>query len=157
LGLIGYYRKFIKGYGLISKPLPNLLKKYVPFVWTSATEAIFVALKEALVNAPVLEIPNFAKQFVLETNASEVGFGAVLMHEGHPMAYLSKPVCDKNKALSTYEKECMDIILAVDKWRFYLQHQEFLIKTDHKSLLHLTEQRIQTKLQQKALLKLMDL
>jgi hypothetical protein len=94
---------------------------------------------------------------VLETDASDIGFGAVLMQEGHPIAYLSKPMCAKNQALCTYEKECMAIIMAVDKWRAYLQHQEFVIRTDHRSLLHLTEQRIITKLQQKALLKLMDL
>lgn len=73
------------------------------------------------------------------------------------MAYLSKLVCAKNQVLSTYEKECMAIIMAVDKWRAYLQHKEFIIKTDHRSLLHLTDQRVTTKLQQKALLKLMDL
>jgi hypothetical protein len=93
----------------------------------------------------------------VETDASDLGFGAVLMQEGHPIAYLSKPVCSKNQACSTYEKECMAIVMAVDKWRPYLQNQEFVIKTDHRSLLHLTEQRVTTKLQQKALLKLMDL
>jgi hypothetical protein len=94
---------------------------------------------------------------VLETDASAIGFGDVLMHEGQPIAYLSKAVCAKNQALSTYEKECMAIIMAVDKWRAYLQHQEFVVRTDHKSLLHLTEQRVTTKIQQKELLKLMDL
>lgn len=63
----------------------------------------------------------------------------------------------KNQALSTYEKECMAIIVAVDKWRSYLQHQGYVVRTDHKSLLHLTKQRITSKLQQKALLKLIDL
>ena len=107
--------------------------------------------------APVLAIPDFAKTFVLETDASDQGLGATLMQEGHPIAYLSKPLCKKNQALSTYEKECMAILMAVDKWRPYLQHQEFVIRTDHKSLLYLTEQRVHTKLQHKALLKLMDL
>ncbi|XP_066324466.1 uncharacterized protein [Miscanthus floridulus] len=102
-------------------------------------------------------IPDFQKQFVLETDASDIGFGAVLMQEGHPIAYLSKPVCAKNQALSTYEKECMAIIMAIHKWRAYLQNQEFIIITDHRSLLHLSDQRVTTKLQQKALLKLMDL
>jgi len=73
------------------------------------------------------------------------------------VAYLRKPVCAKNQALSTYEKEFMAIILAVEKWRAYLQSQEFIIRTDHRSLLHLSDQRVTTKLQQKALLKLMDL
>ena len=64
--------------------------------------------------APVLAIPNFAKTFVLEIDASDQGLGAVLMQEGHPIAYLSKPLCKKNQALSTYEKECMAILMAVD-------------------------------------------
>lgn len=132
---------------MISKPLSDLLKKSSPFVWTSITEIAFMQLKEALVKAPVLAISNFQKQFVLETDASDIGFGAVLMQEGHPIAYLSKPVCAKNQTLSTYEKECMAIIMAVEKWRAYLQNQEFIIKTDHKSLLHLANQRVTTKLQ----------
>ena len=82
----------------------------------------------------------------METDASENGFGAVLMQSGHPIAYLSKPVCAKNQGLSTYEKECMAIIMAVDKWRSYLHHQKFVIKTDHRSLLFLTERRANTKL-----------
>ena len=109
-----------------------------------------------MLTAPVLAIPNFTKQFVLETDASDVGLGAVLMQDDHPIAYLSKALCPKNQALSTYEKECM-AILAVDKWRPYLQHQSFLIRTYHRSLLYLTDQRVHTKLQHKALLKLMDL
>lgn len=157
LGLTGYYRKFIKHYGLICKPLTKLLKKGIPFVWTSVTQTAFEQLKQALVNAPVLAIPDFSKQFVLETDASDSGFGAVLIQDSHPVAYLSKPVCKRNQALSTYEKECMAIILAVEKWRPYLQNAEFIIRTDHKSLLHLTEQRVSSKIQQKALLKLKDL
>jgi hypothetical protein len=157
LGLTGYYRKFIRHYGLISKHLTDLLKKGVPFVWTSNAQTTFNQLKLALINAPMLGIPDFSKQFILETDASDIGFGAVLIQDSHPIAYLSKTVCAKNQALSTYEKECMAIILAVDKWRPYLQHAEFLIRTDHKSLLHLTDQHLSSRIQQKALLKLMDL
>lgn len=73
------------------------------------------------------------------------------------MAYLSKSLCSKNQDLSTYEKECLAILMAVEKWRSYLQNQEFVIRTDHKSLLYLTDQRVHTKVPQKALLKLMDL
>lgn len=105
----------------------------------------------------MLGIPDFSKPFILETEASDVGFGAVLLQDSHPIAYLSKAVCPKNQALSTYEKECMAIILAVGKWHPYLQHAKFLIRIDHKSLLHLTEQRVTSRIQQKVLLKLMDL
>jgi len=120
LGLTGYYRKFIKNYGMISKPLTLLLKKGTPFVWTPNTEQAFQLLKQALIQAPVLALPDFNKQFVLETDASDAGFGAVLMQEGHPIAYLSKPLSGPNQGLSTYEKECMAILWAVDKWRCYL-------------------------------------
>jgi len=104
---------------------------------------------------PVLAVPDFSKQFVLETDASDLGIGAVLMQDQHPVAYLSKALGPRNQALSMYEKECMAILLVIEKWRSYLQHQPFVIRTDHRSLQHLTEQR--SKLQQKALIKLMDL
>lgn len=82
----------------------------------------------------------------METDASDLGMGAVLMQEGHPISFLSKSFSDRNKGLSTYKKECMAVLLAIDKWRCYLQHQEFILKTDHRSLLFLTEQRATTKL-----------
>ena len=94
---------------------------------------------------------------MLETDASDVGFGAVLLQDNHLVAYLSKPVSKQNQALSTYEKECLAIILAVEKWRQYLQHVEFVIRTNHKSLLYLTKQRVRSKIQHKALMKLMNL
>lgn len=134
-----------------------MLKKNTRFTWTTVEQKAFETLKQALVQAPVLALPDFAKQFVVETDASDIGMGAVLMQEGHPISYLSKSFCDKNKGLFTYEKECMTVLLAVEKWRYYLQHQEFILRTDHRSLLFLTEQRATTKLQQKAMLKLMDL
>lgn len=95
----------------------------MPFNWNSETEASFQQLKKALVTAPVLALPDFNKQFIVETDASEIGFGAILMQSGHPIAYLSKAICTKNQALSTYEKECMAIMVAIDKWRAYLQNQ----------------------------------
>lgn len=156
LGLTGYYRRFIKQYGVISQPLTQLLKKNVQFLWTSVEQKAFDTLKQALIQAPVLALPDFNKVFTMETDASDLGMGAVLM-QGHPISFLSKSFYDKNKGLSTYEKECMAVLLAVEKWRPYLQHKEFILKTDNRSLLFLTEQRATTKLQQKAMLKLMDL
>lgn len=95
----------------------------------SEAEAAFQQLKQALTSAPVLGLPDFSKQFTVETNASDAGIAAVLSQEGHPIAYLSKALGPRSKGLSTYEKECMAILLAVDHWRSYLQHQEFLILT----------------------------
>jgi transposase InsO family protein len=117
----------------------------------------FDILKQALAEAPVLSIPNFQKTFVIETDASGGGIGAVLQQEGHPIAYISKALGPRNLGLSIYEKECLAILFAVDHWRSYLQHGEFLIKTDQQSLIHLDDQRVSTAWQQKALTKLLGL
>jgi hypothetical protein len=130
LGLAGYYRKFISQYGMLSKPLTNLLKKGVPFQWTSNERQAFVILKQALVSAPVLALPDFSKTFVIETDASDVGIGAMLMQDGHPVAYVSKALGPRNQTLSVYEKEYLAILLAVEQWRQYLQIASFVIKTE---------------------------
>ena len=82
-------------------------------------------------------MPDFSRSFTIETDASDAGIGAVLTQQGHPIAYLSKALGPRARAMSTYEKECLAILLAVEKWRSYLQHKEFTIATDHKSLTHL--------------------
>jgi hypothetical protein len=87
LGLAGYYRKFVRNFGIISQPLTNLLKKHCLFVWTRDLDIAFATLKQALVSALVLALPNFAKPFVLGTDASDGGIGAILMQDGDPLAY----------------------------------------------------------------------
>jgi hypothetical protein len=155
LGLSGYYRKFIRNYGVISRPLTDLLKKNTLFHWTSHHQHSFEALQQALLSAPMLALPDFTKGFTIETNASAKGIGAVLMQDNHPIAYLSKSLGPKAHALSTYDKECLAVIMAVNKWKPYLQHKEFTILTDHRSLLHLDEQQLNQPMQQKAFFKLL--
>ena len=110
-----------------------------------------------MLSNPVLALPDFTKTFIIETDASDKGVGAMLLQEGHPIAYISRALGPKNQALSTYEKECLAILLAIDHWRSYLQHAEFIIKTDQQSLVHLDDQRLSTPWQHKALTKLMGL
>lgn len=93
------------------------------FLWTSAAQEAFDAIKQLLTQAPVLASPNFAKELVLETDVCNVGIGAVLMQDGHPIAYLSQGLNATNLARSTYEKKSLAILLAVDKRRPYLKHQ----------------------------------
>lgn len=81
---------------------------------------------------------------MVETDASGTGIGTVLMQNSHPIAYLSKVLSPRNLGLSAYEKECLALLLAIDRWRSYLQHAEFIMRTDQKSLLHLTDQRLHT-------------
>lgn len=126
-------------------------------MWTSEHINSFNALKQALCNAPVLALPNFAKQFCIETDASGTGVGVVLLQDGHPLAYISKALGPRPQGLSTYEKEYLAILLAVQQWRPYLQHQEFVIFTDQWSLAQLNEQRLHTHWQHKVFTKLLGL
>lgn len=104
LGLAGYYRRFVRHFGVISRPLTDLLRKNTLFVWTPDHESAFQALKTALVSAPVLALPDLSKEFAIQTDASAPGVGAVLLLDKHPIAFLSKALGPKNQGLSTYEK-----------------------------------------------------
>ncbi|KAL5759632.1 hypothetical protein ACOSQ2_018470 [Xanthoceras sorbifolium] len=154
LGLTGYYRKFVRGYGIISKPLTNLLRKG-GFIWNEEAEMAFQNLKVAMTTTSVLALPDFQQPFVLETDACDIGIGAVLMQQDRPIAYISKSLPDRKKGLSTYEKELLAIVYAVQKWRAYLHGNRFTIKTDHHSLKYFLEQKITTLMQQKWLTKLL--
>ena len=110
-----------------------------------------------MTQTPVLQLPDFSQPFVVETDACATGIGAVLMQGGRPIAYLSKALGPTHQHLSIYEKEFLALIMAVGKWRSYLQRQEFIIQSDHKSLSYLSEQNLQSDLQRKAMTRLMGL
>jgi hypothetical protein len=156
LGLTGYYRKFIKHYGILAKPLTNLLK-HIQFTWSVPAQQAFDHLKQAMMTTPVLALPDFTKQFIVETDACDIGVGAILMQGEQPLAFLSKALGATHQKLSIYEKEFLALIMAVEKWRSYLQRQEFLIRNDHKSLAYLTEQNLHSEMQKKAMTRLMGL
>ena len=110
----------MRHFGLLSKPLTNLLRKGELYVWTQDHQNSFETLKKALITSSVLSLPNFTKAFTIESDASEKGIGAILQPDGHPIAFVSKALGPKAQGLSTYEKECMAILLAVYYWRPYL-------------------------------------
>lgn len=111
----------------------------------------------ALTTTPVLSLPNFSKPFVVETYATDQGINAVLMQDQHPIAFLSQTLGPKLHSLSTYEKERLAVLMVVERWRPYLLAAEFIIRTDHRSLSCLDEQRLTTPWQQKALTELLGL
>jgi hypothetical protein len=104
-----------------------------------------------------LALPDYTCQFVIETDVCDVGIVALLSQKGHPLAFVSHALGPKNRCLFVYEKEYLSILLVVQQWRLYLQMGEFIIRTDHKSLTHLTDQRLHTEWQRRALTKLMGL
>ena len=110
----------MKNYGIIAKPLTLLLRNK-QFQWTDQANTAFHNLKIAMTTTPVLALPNFQAQFTVETDACIDGIGAVLMQNGQPIACLSKALGEKHKQLSIYEKEFLALIMAVEKWRHYLQ------------------------------------
>lgn len=156
LGLTGYYRKFVRGYGTVAKALTDLLKKDA-FEWNEAAELSFWRLKEAMSSTPTLAMPDFNQPFVIETDACYCGISAMLMQRKQPIAYLSKAIKAGKLGLSIYEKELLALVSAVTRWRHYLEGYHFILKTDHQSLKFLLEQKITTPLQQKWLTKLMGL
>jgi phospholipid-translocating ATPase len=139
LGLTGYYRKFILNYATVAAPLTDLTKKRLPdkVNWTPECGVAFETLKGALCESPVLMNPDFAKQFILQTDASNRGVGAVLSQldddgKDRPIAYFSRKLLPSEERYSTVEQ--LAIKLGVEAFKVYLIGRSFVIQTDHRSL-----------------------
>jgi hypothetical protein len=154
LGLTRYYRHSIQDYRKIAAPLNRMLKKN-NFAWTATIEIAFENPKQAMTKAPILALPNFSKEFVVECDACGVGIGVVL-HQERPIAFLSQALQGTKQLLqSTYEKEMLALVMAVQKWRPYLLGRLFVVRSNQHRLKHLWSQKISTTAQQRWLYKLM--
>ena len=139
LGLTGYYRRFIKNYAEICKPLNSATNGDDSHLeWTPACESSFQELKKMLTEAPILKYPDIDKPFILDTDACFSSIGAVLsqMENGveRPVAYSSKILSAHEKGYCVTRKELLAIYVAVEHFKPYLYGKEFLIRTDHKAL-----------------------
>nr|KAG5686665.1 hypothetical protein BaRGS_031375 [Batillaria attramentaria] len=147
MGLANYYREYIPNFAAVTAPLTDLLKKGQPNAveWGEAQERAFQTVRSTLTEKPVLRLPDPKKTFVLRTDASNDGVGAILMqeHEGklHLVSYGSKKLSSAERKYSTIEKECLAIVWEVKKFQLYLQGVPFVLQTDHQPLNYLNSAR----------------
>src|SRR5450759_395328 len=128
LGFVGFYRRYIKEFARIARPLHGLTLKYQVFVWNQACELAFLELKRQMVSLLVLKLPAPCKPFEIWTDASDFAIGACLHQDGRPIAYES---CKLENRWITPEREMYAIIYAMKKWEYYLQNgPKFIIHSD---------------------------
>ena len=135
IGLASYFRKFIPEFSTVAKPLLRLTEERARFSWDESCESSFSELKRLLTTAPVLAFPDFDEEFVLTTDASAVGLGAVLSQRiggvERPVAYASRCLTKVEARYSTTERECLGVVWAVRHFAVYLQGRPFILQTDH--------------------------
>lgn len=139
LGLASYYRCVIKGFADIARPLHQLTEKGHKFKWDDLCEEVFHQLKDNLITAPVLAYPDPQKSFVLDTDASDFGIGAVLSQEGEGgvervVAYVSRTLTKEERKYAASKKELLSMVCFTKHFKHYLLGKEFILRTDHSSL-----------------------
>ncbi|KAL0536181.1 hypothetical protein IC582_025120 [Cucumis melo] len=120
LGLTGYYRRFVENISRITTPLTQLTREGAPFVWSKACEDSFQNLKQKLVTAPVLTVPDGSGSFVIHSDASKKGLGCVLMQQGKVVAYASRQLKSHEQNYPTHDLELAAVVFALKIWRHYL-------------------------------------
>jgi len=162
LGLLGYYRRFIKDFSQIALPLSELAKEKVKFDWGQRQEKSFQQLKQIVTSDQVLVLPNYDKQFVVTTDASGYAVGASLQQVDdetkrlRPIAFFSKKMSEQEMRWAVYEQELLAIVLSLEEWRHYLVGRKFKLVTDHQSLIHLKKQQGLTSKQSRWVERLSD-
>ncbi|GJY03734.1 reverse transcriptase domain-containing protein [Tanacetum coccineum] len=141
LGHAGFYRRFIKDFSKIARPLTKLLEKDTPFEFNDECQKAFELLKERLTCAPVIVSPNWNLPFELMCDASDFAVGAVLGQKDgknfHPIYFASKTLNSAQQKYTVTEKELMAVVFAFDKFRSYLILSKTIVHTDHSALRHL--------------------
>jgi hypothetical protein len=149
VGLAAYFRRFIQGFGVLARPLNRLTRKACTrsgWQWDDGCEAAFQGLKDALMTAPVLAMPNWeaasngSEPFEVIADASVHGIGAVLLQNGHPIAYESRKFNAAAYNYDTGEQELLAIVYALQKFRCYIEGTEFRLVSDHEPLTYLDKQ-----------------
>ena len=148
LGMAGYYRRFMPNFASVTAPISNLLKKEHPekVVWGEEQQSAFEQVKEWMTSDPVLKAPDYSLPFVLQTDASFSGLGAVLSqtdenNKEHPVAFWSRKTLDRETRYSASEVECLAAVEAIKHFAHYLLGAHFTLVTDHRALTSLQTMR----------------
>jgi len=138
LGLCGYYRRFVHNFSEVAAPLHALTKKNVPFRWTQACQTAFETLKDQLTTAPILVLPRDEGEYILDTDASDHGIGAVLsqVHDGEEkvVSYASRLYSAAEQHYCVTRKELLAVVFFMKQFRQYLLGRPFRVRTDHAAL-----------------------
>lgn len=138
LGFCSYYRRFVKDFSLLTKPLYRLTENQVNFSWGEECEKAFEHLKRVLISSPMLSFPIGKGEFILDTDASNVGIGAVLSQEQEGeervLAYFSRVLNKTEKNYCVTRRELLAIVESVKSFHHYLYGRKLKIRTDHVSL-----------------------
>ena len=138
LSLVGYYRKFIKNFMKIAKPLTLLTHQQVKFDWTPTHHEAFLHLKESITQAPILHYPDPNKRYIVYTDASDDACGVQLSqeHDGteFPIAFLLHTFSETQRKWHMTEQEAYGVFYAITKWNYYLQGLDIIVRNDHKPL-----------------------
>jgi hypothetical protein len=142
LGMTGWYRKFIKNFSHIAKPLFELTKKNQPWIWSDACETAFRTLRDAITQYPVLRAADPNKDYVLETDASDDALSAtILQHDDngdlHPVAFASKTLNDAQRNYSVTDREALAIVWGLEHFNSYCEGHRYTAITDHAALRYL--------------------
>jgi hypothetical protein len=127
LGLVGFYRRFVRDFSTIAATLHELTKNGVLFCWGPAQKQAFDALKSKLTQAPLLQLPDFDKTFELECDASGIGIVGLLIQGGKLVAFFSEKLHGPTLNYSTYDKELYVLVRVLQTWQHYLWSKEFFI------------------------------
>ena len=141
LGTAGYYRQYLPEFATVAKPLHQLTSKGAEWIWDSEAQAAFEELRQRLTAAPILGYPDPRLEYILDTDASDVGVGAVLsqIQQGQErvIAYFSKTLSPAERNYCVTRRELLAVVKAVKHFRPYLYGQRFKLRTDHASLMWL--------------------
>nr|GEY07583.1 uncharacterized protein [Tanacetum cinerariifolium] len=141
LGLVNYYRRFIMGYSAIASSLTDLLNKNKAWIWDEECQAMSESLKKAVMEEPVLKLPDVTMPFELHTDALNFAIGGVLMQNGHPIAFERWKLNETERKYTVQEKEITAVIHCLRIWRHYLLGSRFAIKMDNFSMSYFQTQK----------------